>query len=397
MTKAKKAIGVILAVVMLATMFAFGSLAATPGNATFTVTPSATQVEIGDTVTVTVAVTTDYYAGPIGVPVHYDAALFDYVEGSFKPNADIYGAGAADTNAFNNNGVLTVAFSPKSEVAGVKAQVLDNVTLFTFQLTAKANGVSPVALNAEDQKAEGNMTGRLYCGQKANSSITSADTMIGQTFTLNNASVTIGSQVTEPNTLKVKDDFVGKDGVVIDTTSIPTLISDEWFPNFAGAEEATATGLVYGIDTIGYDDNFASDLYPTLQDALTTSLGDEYLVVTPYTNEEGVTADLDSTGAKIEVLGADKVTVVETYYFIYFGDVNGDAYVDGVDATAIAQWDFYQNSLTSICALVACDYNGDTYMDGVDFTEVARVDFRQENYALQAEVADSFYTTMLGM
>ena len=133
MTKAKKAIGVILAVVMLATMFAFGSLAVTPGNATFTVTPSATQVEVGDTVTVTVAVTTDYYAGPIGVPVHYDAALFDYVEGSFTPNTDIYGAGAADTNFFNNNGCFTVAFAPKSEVAGAKATVLNDVTLFTFQ------------------------------------------------------------------------------------------------------------------------------------------------------------------------------------------------------------------------------------------------------------------------
>lgn len=397
MTKAKKAIGVILAVVMLATMFAFGSLAVTPGNATFTVTPSATQVEVGDTVTVTVAVTTDYYAGPIGVPVHFDASLFDYVEGSFTPNTDIYGAGAADTNFFNNNGCFTVAFAPKSEVAGAKATVLNDVTLFTFQLTAKANGVSPVQLKAEDQKALGNMTGKLYCGQKANATITSEDIMIGQTFTLNNSTVTIGSQVTEPNTLKVKDDFEGKDGVVIDTTSIPILITDEWYPGFADAVEATATGLVYGIDTIGYDDNFASDVYPTLQDALTTSLGDEYLVVTPYTNEDGITADLDSTGAKIEVLGADKVTVVETYYFIYFGDVNGDAYVDGVDATAIGQWDFYQDSLTSICALVACDYNGDTYMDGLDFTEVAKVDFRQENYAIQAEVANSFYTTMLGM
>lgn len=398
MTKAKKAIGVILAVVMLATMFAFGSLAVTPGNATFTVTPSATNVEVNDTVTVTVKVTTDYYASAVGVPVHFDASLFDFVEGSFTPNTDIYGAaGSADYRAnYDDNGCFTVAFAPKSEVAGAKATVLTDVTLFTFQLTAKANGVSPVQLKAEDQKTAANMTGTLYCGQQPTSELDYSQTvLVGQTFTLNNSSVTIGSA--EANTLKVKDDFEGKDGVVIDTTSIPILITDEWYPGFADAVEATATGLVYGIDTIGYDDNFASDLYPTLQDALTTSLGDEYLVVTPYTNEDGITADLDSTGAKIEVLGADKVTVVETYYFIYFGDVNGDAYVDGVDATAIGQWDFYQDSLTSICALVACDYNGDTYMDGLDFTEVARVDFRQENYAIQAEVANSFYTTMLGM
>lgn len=332
MTKAKKAIGVILAVVMLATMFAFGSLAVTPGNATFTVTPSATQVEVGDTVTVTVAVTTDYYAGPIGVPVHYDAALFDYVEGSFTPNTDIYGAGAADTNFFNNNGCFTVAFAPKSEVAGAKATVLNDVTLFTFQLTAKANGVSPVQLKAEDQKALGNMTGKLYCGQKANATITSEDIMIGQTFTLNNSSVTIGG-ASEPNTLVIKDTAPSQP--VIDLQNK----SEEY------------TGSVYGMDTLGWND----DLVPegAIAEYLTTTLGDEYLRITLPD------AGVETTGTIIEVLDADGETVLETYVFVYFGDVDADGLVGSTDSFLASYYEVNYTGIDTLEQLMAADFDGD--------------------------------------
>ena len=352
MTKAKKAIGVILAVVMLATMFAFGSLAATPGNATFTVTPSATQVEIGDTVTVTVAVTTDYYAGPIGVPVHYDAALFDYVENSFTPNADIYGAGAADANAFNNNGCLTVAFAPKSEVDGVKAQVLNNVTLFTFQLTAKANGVSPVQLKAEDQKALGNMTGKLYCGEKANATITSEDIMIGQTFTLNNSSVTIGSAAAPELQLS---EYGAENGAVIDRTRC--------------IDSGDFAGCVYGVDTINGED---------LNEYLTTPAGSINVVA----NESGAI----STGATIELLD-DAGNVVETYVFVYFGDVNMDGSVDTLDASLIEEYSAYVSDIPDEHALLAADANGDMSPDTLDSSLIEEYSGYISDLPTQAEVA----------
>lgn len=330
MTKAKKAIGVILAVVMLATMFAFGSLAVTPGNATFTVTPSATQVEVGDTVTVTVAVTTDYYAGPIGVPVHYDAALFDYVEGSFTPNTDIYGAGAADTNSFNNNGCFTVAFAPKSEVAGAKATVLNDVTLFTFQLTAKANGVSPVQLKAEDQKALGNMTGKLYCGQKANATITSEDIMIGQTFTLNNSSVTIGSAAAPELVAKA-----GTTGVV-----------------------DSANKYVYGVAA----GTPAADYFEA------TNGGTLEWAVGDATSEDG-------TGATVTLKDASGA-VVDTYTLIVFGDLNGDGNVDSTDSATIMQSVARIAELTEIQTF-AGDLNADGNCDSTDsasiMQKVARV------------------------
>lgn len=350
MTKAKKAIGVILAVVMLATMFAFGSFAVTPGNATFTVTPSATQVEVGDTVTVTVAVTTDYYAGPIGVPVHYDAALFDYVEGSFTPNADIYGAGAADTNSFNNNGCLTVAFAPKSEVDGVKAQVLNNVTLFTFQLTAKANGVSPVQLKAEDQKALGNMTGKLYCGQKANATITSEDIMIGQTFTLNNSSVTIGSAAAPE--LQLSETGVANGAVIVKTE------------NYAGF-----VGCVFGIETPNGE---------AIADYLSTPAGSVEILP----NEEGYDS---GTGAIINLLD-EGGNVVASYVFILFGDVDGNGFSDSVDAGLIAEAEGGLSEFAYDYCELAADFNGDGYYDSVDSGYVA--EFEGGMYeTTQAEIA----------
>lgn len=334
MTKAKKAIGVILAVVMLATMFAFGSFAVTPGNATFTVTPSATQVEVGDTVTVTVAVTTDYYAGPIGVPVHYDAALFDYVENSFTPNADIYGAGAADANAFNNNGCLTVAFAPKSEVAGVKAQVLNNVTLFTFQLTAKANGVSPVQLKAEDQKALGNMTGKLYCGQKANATITSEDIMIGQTFTLNNSSVTIGSAAAPELQLSEHGMEIG------------AVISRDYCTSDTDAEGNAFAGCVMGIDTLGV---YSME---TLEDCLTTPAGSITI------NTDNTLGGCETTGAVIE-LRDDSGEIIERYVFIYFGDVDTDGVIMSGDGSLCEDYELTYEGLDYEYLLLAADVDGD--------------------------------------
>lgn len=378
MTKAKKAIGVILAVVMLATMFAFGSLAVTPGNATFTVTPSATNVEVNDTVTVTVKVTTDYYASAVGVPVHFDASLFDFVAGSFTPNTDIYGAaGSADYRAnYDDNGCFTVAFAPKSEVAGAKATVLTDVTLFTFQLTAKANGVSPVQLKAEDQKTAANMTGTLYCGQQPTSELDYSQTvLVGQTFTLNNSTVTIGSQVTEPNTLEVKADFEFASDVMIDKEVISVYL--DWYgDDYADAEDAGFTGLVYGVEVFDY----------FLADVLTTTLGDDYLRITQTEAADGY----DSTGTLIEVLDADGETVVETYYFVYFGDLNCDGIVDPGDIQACVNAVSNSAPFASIAQYIATDYNGDTYVDPLDIAGLVTA-VNNSALANQGELAAAFY------
>lgn len=320
MTKAKKAISVVLAVVMIAGLFAFGAFAADQ-NATITVSASETQVEVGATVTVTVAATTDYYAAATSVPVYYDTAAFDLVPDSVTPSTDLYGAGYTDT-AINTTeaGCVMVAFIPK---AGGTAKQLSNTTLFTFRLTAKANAqASPIATKAEDQKTATNIGGKLYLGAYSTADVNTATvTAVGQEFSLTNTAVTIGS--------------------------------------------AAAPELVVTEDTTGYIDEARKYVYGV-------KAGDEATAYFEATNggsiemvanEAGAT---NGTGAQLQLKSADG-SVVDTYTLIIFGDVDGTGAVDASDTLPIMQYvaDSVANSLSDV-QLFAADIDASSAVDASD-------------------------------
>lgn len=354
MTKAKKAISVVLAVVMIAGLFAFGAFAADQ-NATIAVSASETQVEVGATVTVTVAATTDYYAAATSVPVYYDAAAFDLVPDSVTPSTDLYGAGYTDT-AINTTeaGCVMVAFIPK---AGGTAKQLSNTTLFTFRLTAKANAqASPIATKAEDQKTATNIGGKLYLGAYSTADVNTATvTAVGQEFSLTNTAVTIGSAAAPELQLSETGSAAG---VIIDRVSYC----------------ADGNGFVYGIDNVYSDTDILNNL--------TTPAGSIRV-----TANEAYSAF--STGAKIELLNANG-DVVETYYYIFFGDANGDGWVDTNDATfvnGIAGYsDFDYTAGDGTVQTTASDVNGDGWIDTNDATYVEGVAGYMD-YPTQAETA----------
>lgn len=326
MTKAKKAISVVLAVVMIAGLFAFGAFAADQ-NATIAVSASETQVEVGATVTVTVAATTDYYAAATSVPVYYDAAAFDLVPDSVTPSTDLYGAGYTDT-AINTTeaGCVMVAFIPK---AGGTAKQLNNTTLFTFQLTAKANAqASPIATKAEDQKTATNIGGKLYLGAYSTADVNTATvTAVGQEFSLTNTAVTIGS--------------------------------------------AAAPELVVTEDTTGYIDEARKYVYGV-------KAGDEATAYFEATNggsiemvanEAGAT---NGTGAQLQLKGADGA-VLDTYTLIIFGDVDGTGAVDATDSAVIMRYvaDSVTNELTDN-AFFAADVDASSVVDATDSATIMR-------------------------
>lgn len=339
MTKAKKVLSLVLAVVMVAAMFAFSASASADQNATFTVTPSATTAQIGDVITVTVALTTDYYAGPTSVPVYYNPNVFEFVAGSVSGSA-IFGAGATDVQSNNDAtaGCLRVAFIPQS-ANGATAQILSG-TLFTFQLKAIANGNSDIQIKAADRKTTTNVGGTLYCGAYATTSVSSAVDMYDQTFAITNAKVTVGGAATPELQLS---ETGAANGVVIDKTSTC----------------ASGNGFVYGINT---------DLGNSIADALATPAGS----IRVTENANGVM----STGATIELLD-DKGDVVETYYFVFFGDVNGDGFVDGFDVSSIdavaSFMDFSYSGADGSAVAMAADTNGDTFIDGFDVSDIDSV------------------------
>lgn len=352
MTKAKKVLSLVLAVVMVAAMFAFSASAATQ-NATFTVSVDNATVSRNDVITVTVNLTTDYYAGPTNVPVYYNPAVFEFVAGSVA-GAKIFGEGATDVQSYNDavTGCLKVAFIPNT--AGTAAAKLLNGTLFTFQLKAIANGTSNIGLKAEDQKTATNIGGTLYCGAYTSSAIDSNPATVGQTFAITNTSATVGATATPELQLS---ETGAANGAVIDRVSTC----------------AVGNGFVYGINT---------DLGNSIADYLTTPAGS----IRVTENASGAM----STGATIELLAADGSTVLETYYFVFFGDVNGDGFVDGFDVTAIdavaSYMDFSFAGADGSVEGMAADVNGDTFIDGFDVTDVDAV-ASYMSFPTQAEYA----------
>lgn len=325
MTKAKKVLSLVLAVVMVAATFAFSASAATQ-NATFTVSVDNATVSQGEVITVTVKLTTNYYAGPTNVPVYYNPAVFEFVEKSVT-GTNIFGATATDVQSHNDTatGCLKVAFIPNTADGTAAAKVMNGETLFTFRLKAIANGTSDICLKAEDQKTATNIGGTLYCGAYKSSAIDNNPATVGQTFVINKTSATVGATATPELAV------IGGTTGVIDA----------------------ANKYVYGVNP-----GDAATLYFEA-----TNGGSVKMVAND--------ADCDyGTGATLQLLAADGTTVLDTYTLIIFGDVNGDGSITGVDATKLDQYSSGATSVLSGVALIAADVNADGSPTGVDATKV---------------------------
>ena len=355
MTKAKKVLSLVLAVVMVAAMFAFSASAATQ-NATFTVSVDNATVSQNDVITVTVNLTTDYYAGPTNVPVYYNPAVFEFVAGSVT-GAKIFGEGATDVQSYNDavTGCLKVAFIPNT--AGTAAAKLLNGTLFTFQLKAIADGSSDIGLKAQDQKTSSNIGGTLYCGAYTSSAIDNNPATVGQTFAITNTSATVGAAATPELQLSA---YGAEKGAVIDRVRCTST--------------GEFTGCVYGIDTLNGE---------SISDYLTTPAGS--VVVIPN-NEYSA----ESTGATIQLLD-ESGTVLETYVFVLFGDINGDCAVDGSDISLADAHDGYLEMLEDDTFMFyAGDITADGAVDGSDISVIDAYDAYVDVLPSQADVAAAF-------
>ena len=317
--------------------------AKTTPTATFTVSSSASDVANGDEVTITVKAnaTETFYAGPMSLPIEYNASLFEYVADSATV-ANIYGESTTKSAVKAEAGKLTVALTPSTSGA-VTAPDLNgaNLTVLTFKLKAiGSTGSSTVAI-ADDQKTAANIGGKFYCGSFDSANPKTAElTEMGQTLNRVSATISYKGGAVEPNKLVIKD-------------SAP---STPYIDKVNKADGYTAS--IYGIDTLGWND----DLTPegALADYLTTSLGDNYLRITKP--ESGV----ETTGTVIEVLDADGKTVLETYIFIYFGDVDEDGNVGSSDDFIVSYYEANYEGVSTLEQLMAGDIEGDGWSAAAD-------------------------------
>lgn len=311
MVKSKKILSLALALVMALGVLTMGVFAAkTTPTATFTVSSSASEVANGDEVTITVKAnaTETFYAGPMSLPIEYNASLFEYVADSATV-ASIYGAGTTKSAVKAEAGKLTVVLTPSTSGA-VTAPNLNgaNLTVLTFKLKAiGSTGSSTVAI-ANDQKTAANIGGKFYCGSFDSANPKTAElTELGQT--LNRVSATISyAGVAEPADLELTAKGT-EDGVVIDTRY-----------NFGGQYD----GVLYGFKQAS-NGTFRTSAYIT-NSLQATNEGS--LTITRSFNKMGW-----STGTVVTVLNKDG-SESKRYVVVIFGDVNSDGLINGADTTA---------------------------------------------------------------
>lgn len=314
MVKSKKILSLALALVMALGVLTMGVFAAkTTPTATFTVSSSASEVATGDEVTITVKAnaTETFYAGPMSLPIEYDASLFEYVADSATV-ANIYGESTTKSAVKADAGKLTVALTPSTSGA-VTAPDLNgaNLTVLTFKLKAIGSTGSGTVAIADDQKTAANIDGKFYCGSFDSANPKTAElTEIGQT--LNRVSATIsykGGAVAEPADLAVKADYAST-GIVIDSQK-----------TFGGKYN----GVVYGFNL---DATVNAAFYTNRLEA--TNGGSIKVVKTPYVARPASYG----TGATVEVYNSDG-TLAKTYVIVILGDVNGDGKILATDTQLI--------------------------------------------------------------
>ncbi|MBO4338325.1 MAG: hypothetical protein J5877_00195 [Clostridia bacterium] len=290
MSKTRKILSIVLAVVMAFSVFSICTFADTD-TATWTVEVTNTDgsalpasIPTGTIVKVTVKLQTNFYVGTVGLPVYFSEA-FEYVDGS-KVQAEIYGAGATRFG-FNDNfdagtgyNAVMAVYVPNSGAAGVASPIYSTATtILTFNLEAVSEAsAAEVKLDASKQKSASNIGGPFYCGSRATSDVNTDETTTGQTFNVPAATT-----------------------IVI--------------------ANAAATPVLSGIDT-GYVDDVNGYVYgiPVGEDAA------DYFEVENGTFDVSGTA----TGETLTVYDSND-NVYATYTVIIFGDVDGSGDVTLLD------------------------------------------------------------------
>ncbi len=141
------------------------------------------------------------------------------------------------------------------------------------------------------------------------------------------------------------------------------------------------TGTIYGFDTLGWNDNFEVD--GTIADFVTTAYGDDYLEVIPTDGGE-------TTGTVVNVLD-EEGNVVESYVYIYFGDVDMDGLVGSADAMVCEYYEMMYEGFDNLASFMAGDLDGDAMPGLSDAGVMENYEIMYEGMRFQADVGAGVY------
>ena len=372
----KKIISILLSVILVIS-FTTTVLIATANakQISIAITTDKQELAPGESATVSVRVTANCTLATMSIPVFYDKTLVTVSDETatltnYSVSSAVTDETSIDTSKIYSNTKLSsekfgfVLVNYIGSAGSTLEENTDSVVL-TFKITAKENvsGTAVVKCVKESAKTENNIAGMLYFGSMTSGTKIDAipENIEKITFTDASAQIDIGNS---DNTLMVKDEFEYADYVVIDTNN-----------NFG-----EYTGIVYGIDTLDQNPDYVP--LATLADALTTNNGDDYLVITE--NENGI----ESTGALIEVVD-ENGDVLETYVFVYFGDVDGDGYLTANDGALASYYEFAWEGLNTFAEYVACDIDGDGMPSANDEAIISYYEFAWEGVDYQYVLAET--------
>lgn len=330
MKNKNKIIAIIVAIVLVSSIFVIGTVANTK-NTSIAISIDKTELSAGQSATVTVTASADYPVATASIPVFYDKTLVTVSNATATLSGYDVANVTTDLTATDSSRIYENTNMNSSKYgfvlvtyiggAGDTVSTIDNKTILTFTITAKADisGEAPIKCVTESAKNEENVAGMLYFGTTTSGTkITSIPENV-ENVNVTNASKSI-TIATGGADLVAKDDM-------------PTVID-------------STNKYIYGI-TPG--DN--------VEDYIKVNNGSFELVA----NASGVT---NGTGATVNVKNASG-TVVDTYTVIIFGDVNGDGEVTVADSGVIKNATVGGEIAGSANAF-ASDVNGDDSVTAAD-------------------------------
>lgn len=370
MKRSKKLIGIVLSLILAISITATIFIATANTKETdVVITVDKTELSAGQSATVSVKVTSNYPVATMSIPVFYDKTLVDVSDVTATLTDYAVKSAITDTESkdvskvYANTGVNSdnYGFVLATYIGGAGKEVpetTDNLVL-TFKITAKTgvSGTEIIKCVSQSAKTDENIAGMLYFGATTNGKLIDSvpENIENIDLTLAQANVKIGA---EPNTLMLKEDAIVEAVIDLNNTC-----------------DGEFTGTIYGIDTLA---NLTED--GSLADNLTTAYGDDYLEIIESDGGE-------TTGTIINVLD-ENGEVVETYVFIYFGDINMDGSISSDDGFYTEYFEGMGEGIDTLYQLMAADVNGDGSISSDDGFYTEYFEGMGEGIPTQTEISE---------
>ncbi len=142
--------------------------------------------------------------------------------------------------------------------------------------------------------------------------------------------------------------------------------------------DGTFIATIYGFDTLGWNDAFEVD--GTIIEFFTSTYGDDYVEV--VVGDAGV----ETTGTIINILD-EEGNVIETYTYVYFGDVDMDGMVGASDAVYCEYYETYYEGIDTYEQFMAADLDGDAFPGAGDAVYMEYYETYYEGMPLQVDIA----------